>query len=110
MWLALPAQGFWPLGNRQDVARPVPGRWNLAGHWRAADPRGSPGPGACARAVHGHSGFPERGIGAVKGRARGDGNKRVKGIKRHILTCSLGFVLAAVVTAANVNTVQLSLV
>ena len=27
----------------------------------------------------------------------------VKGIKRHVLTCSLGFVLAVVVTAANVH-------
>ena len=32
-----------------------------------------------------------------------DGNKKVKGIKRHILTCSLGFVLAVLVTAANVH-------
>jgi putative transposase len=32
-----------------------------------------------------------------------DGNKKVKGIKRHVLTCSLGFVLAVVVTAANVH-------
>jgi len=32
-----------------------------------------------------------------------DGKKMVKGIKRHVLTCSLGFVLAVVVTAANVH-------
>lgn len=32
-----------------------------------------------------------------------DGNKKVRGIKRHVLTCSLGFVLAALVTAANVH-------
>jgi putative transposase len=32
-----------------------------------------------------------------------DGNKKVKGIKRHILTCSLGFVLGALVTPANVH-------
>jgi len=32
-----------------------------------------------------------------------DGNKRVKGIKRHLLTCPLGFVLAALVTSANVH-------
>jgi putative transposase len=32
-----------------------------------------------------------------------DGNKMVKGIKRHVLTCSLGFVLAVMVTAANVH-------
>ncbi len=32
-----------------------------------------------------------------------DGNKKVKGIKRHVLTCSLDFVLATLVTAANVH-------
>jgi putative transposase len=32
-----------------------------------------------------------------------DGNKRIKGIKRHVLTCSLGFVLGVLVTAANVH-------
>ena len=32
-----------------------------------------------------------------------DGNKKIKGMKRHILTCSLGFILAVVVTAANVH-------
>jgi putative transposase len=35
-----------------------------------------------------------------------DGNKRVRGIKRHVLTCSLGFVLAVLVTAANVHDTQ----
>jgi putative transposase len=41
--------------------------------------------------------------GPQKGERGVDGNKRVKGIKRHILTCSLGFVLAVVVTAANMH-------
>ena len=35
-----------------------------------------------------------------------DGNKKVRGIKRHVLTCSLGFVLATLVTAANVHDTQ----
>jgi putative transposase len=35
-----------------------------------------------------------------------DGNKKVRGIKRHVLTCSLGFVLAVVVTAANMHDTQ----
>ena len=35
-----------------------------------------------------------------------DGNKRIRGIKRHVLTCSLGFVLAVLVTAANVHDTQ----
>ena len=35
-----------------------------------------------------------------------DGNKKVRGIERHVLTCSLGFVLAVLVTAANVHDTQ----
>jgi putative transposase len=35
-----------------------------------------------------------------------DGKKKVRGIKRYLLTCSRGFVLAAVVTAANVHDTQ----
>ncbi len=35
-----------------------------------------------------------------------DGNKKVRGIKRRVLTCSLGFVLAPLVTAANVHDTQ----
>jgi putative transposase len=35
-----------------------------------------------------------------------DGNKKVRGIKRHVLTCSLGFVLAVLVTAANMHDTQ----
>jgi len=35
-----------------------------------------------------------------------DGNKKGRGIKRHVLTCSLGFVLAVLVTAANVHDTQ----
>ncbi len=35
-----------------------------------------------------------------------DGNKKVRGIKRHVLTCSPGFVLAALVTTANAHDTQ----
>ncbi len=35
-----------------------------------------------------------------------DGNKKVRGIERHVPTCSLGFVLAIMVTAANVHDAQ----
>ena len=35
-----------------------------------------------------------------------DGNKKMRGIKRHVLTCSLGFVLAALVTTANTHDTQ----
>ena len=35
-----------------------------------------------------------------------DGHKKVRGIKRHVLTCSLGFVLAVLVTMANMRDTQ----
>lgn len=35
-----------------------------------------------------------------------DGNKKMRGIKRHVLTCSPGFVLAVLVTAANAHDTQ----
>jgi putative transposase len=41
--------------------------------------------------------------GPQKGARGVDGHKRVKGIKRHVLTCSLGLVLGVLVTAANVH-------
>jgi transposase len=37
---------------------------------------------------------------------RGTDGKKVRGIKRHVLTCSRGFVLAALVTAANLHDTQ----
>ena len=39
--------------------------------------------------------------GPQPGKRGFDGNKKIKGVKRHVLTCSLGFVLAILVTAAN---------
>ena len=44
--------------------------------------------------------------GPQKGPRGVDGNKKVRGIKRHVLTCLLGFVLAVLVTAANVHDTQ----
>jgi putative transposase len=41
--------------------------------------------------------------GPQKGARGVDGNKKMKGIKRHVLTCSLGFVLGVLVTSANVH-------
>ena len=35
-----------------------------------------------------------------------DGHKKVRGIKRHVLTCSPSFVLATLVTAANAHDTQ----
>lgn len=41
--------------------------------------------------------------GPQEGERGVDGNKKVTGIKRHILACSLGFVLAVLVTPANTH-------
>ena len=41
--------------------------------------------------------------GPQRGERGVDGHKQVKGIKRHVLTCSLGFVLGVLVTPANVH-------
>ena len=41
--------------------------------------------------------------GPQRGERGVDGNKKVKGIKRHVLTCSFGFVLAVLVSAANLH-------
>ena len=63
------------------------------------------------REAHGHRAEPATGImdsqsvvsGPQPGERGFDGNKKIKGVKRHVLTCSLGFVLAILVTAANVH-------
>jgi putative transposase len=61
------------------------------------------------REAHNHRAEPATGIldsqSVVSGPQRGErgGNKKIKGVKRHVLTCSLGFVLAILVTAANVH-------
>jgi len=41
--------------------------------------------------------------GPQKGERGVDGNKKVRGIKRHLLTCSFGLVLAVFVSAANLH-------
>jgi putative transposase len=61
------------------------------------------------REAHGHGADPTTGIldsqsvvsGPQQGERGFDGNKKIKGIKRHVLSCSLGFVLAVVVTPAS---------
>jgi putative transposase len=63
------------------------------------------------REAHGHGAEPTTGIldsqsvvsGPQKGERGFDGNKKVNGVKRHVLSCSLGFVLAVVVTPAHVH-------
>jgi putative transposase len=63
------------------------------------------------RKAYGHGAEPATGIldsqSVVSGPQRGErgfgGNKKIKGVKRHVLTCSLGFVLAVIVTPASVH-------
>ena len=63
------------------------------------------------RRQQGHAAEPSTGIvdsqsvvsGPQKGERGVDGNKTIKGIKRHVLTCSFGFVLAVLVSAANLH-------
>jgi putative transposase len=64
-----------------------------------------------ARARLGKNAKPSTGIvdaqrvvsGPQKGTRGVDGNKKIRGIKRHVLTCSFGFVLAVLVSAANLH-------
>jgi putative transposase len=66
---------------------------------------------ADAAGAWGRSAEPATGIldsqsvvsGPQQGKRGFDGNKKIKGVKRHVLTCSLGFVLAILVTAANIH-------
>jgi putative transposase len=63
------------------------------------------------RQKHGRPADPSTGIldsqsvvsGPQKGPRGFDGNKKIRGIKRHVLTCSLGFVLAILVTVASLH-------
>ncbi len=93
------------------------GPWETVRSWHdrfRADGIWSDIGGLLVRAVRrrrGHAAEPATAIldsqsvvsGPQKGERGVDGNKRVKGIKRHVLTCSLGFVLAVLVTAANLH-------
>ena len=66
------------------------------------------------RQQQGHAAEPSTAIldsqsvvsGPQKGERGVDGNKNIKGIKRHILTCSLGFVLGVLVTPASMHDTQ----
>src|SRR3954464_4113289 len=64
-----------------------------------------------ARLAAGRSAEPRTGLidtqsvrcGPQKGERGRDGGKKINGRKRHVLTCSAGFLLAALVTAASVH-------
>jgi putative transposase len=100
-WRSLP-QDFGP---RQTV-RGYWDRFRRDGGWAAAA-----GLTPAARARLGKSPAPSTGIvaspsvasGPQKGERGVDGNKKVRGIKRHVPTCSFGLVLAVFVSAANLH-------
>lgn len=120
--LALLAQRVRPLADRAHLAQTC----GFAGHDRfRADGIWTDIAGLPTRAVRARQGrapepttaIPAKPIGlrldsqsvpsGPQAGPRGtDGNKKVRGIKRHVLTCSLGFVLAVLVTAANRHDTQ----
>jgi putative transposase len=93
------------------------GPWETVRSWHdrfRADGIWSDIAGLLLRAVRrrrGHAAEPATAIlesqsvvsGPQKGERGVDGNKRIKGIKRHALTCALGFLLVVLVTAANLH-------
>src|SRR3954451_12473933 len=101
-WRSLPED----FGSWQTV-RGYWDRFHRDGVWAAAAAVLTP----AARARLGKSPAPSTGIvdaqsvpsGPQKGERGVDGNKKVKGIKRHVLTCSFGLVLAVFVSTANLH-------
>ena len=101
-WRSLPKDfGPWQTG------RGYWDRFHRDGVWAEAASVLTP----AARARLGKSPAPSTGIvdaqsvacGPQKGERGVDGNKKVRGIKRHLLTCSFGLVLAVFVSAANLH-------
>ena len=117
--LALPAEGVWPLADCADPAQTCGFAW----HDRfRADGLGTDIAALLTRAVRVQRGREPKPTTAIPAKPIGlrrdsqsvpsgpqaglrgvDGNKKVRGIKRHVLTCLLSFVLATLVTAANVH-------
>jgi transposase len=101
-WRALP-KDFGPW----ETVRWWYDRFRTDGIWADASALLIP----AVRRQQGRPGQPSTGIldsqsvvsGPQKGERGVDGNKKVKGIKRHVLTCSLGFILAVLVTTANIH-------
>jgi len=101
-WRSLPTHfGPWP------TVRTWHDRFRADGVWANADAELT----RRVREAHVHGADPVNGIMApqnvVLGPRRGergiDGNNTVKGVKRHVLSCPLGLVLAVLVTPATVN-------
>jgi putative transposase len=101
-WRAIP-KDFGPW----QTVRTWPDRFRDDGIWADAAALLT----ARVRQKHGRAGEPSTGIldsqsvvsGPQKGPRGFDGNKKIKGIKRHVLTCSLGLVLAVLVTVASLH-------
>src|SRR3954452_15789145 len=101
-WRSLPED----FGPRQTV-RGYWDRFHRDGVW--GDAAAVPTPAARARL--GKSPAPSTGIvdsqsvtsGPQRGERGVDGDKKVRGIERHVLTCSFGLVLAVFVSAANLH-------
>src|SRR3954454_12974374 len=100
--LAGPAQGLPALADGALVVGPLPPRGRVGPRHPRADARGA----------HRRRGAePRTGLvdsqsvrcGPQKGDRGWDGGKKINGRKRHVLTCSAGFLLAALVTAASVH-------
>src|SRR3954451_14859812 len=101
-WRSLPTDfGAWQTARTWSDRIPTDGVWADAAAQltrRGRQAHGRPA-GAAAGILDSQSvvSVPQQG-------KRGfDGNKKIKGVKRHVLTCSLGFVLAILVTAANIH-------
>ena len=101
-WRSLPKEfGPW------QTVRGYWDRFRRDGVWADAATLLTP----AARARLGRNPVPSTGIvdsqsvvsGPQKGERGVDGNKKIRGIKRHVLTCSFGFVLAVFVSAANLH-------
>ena len=101
-WRSLPKDfGAW------QTVRGYWDRFHRDGIWADAAVLLTP----AARARLGKAPEPSTGIvdsrsvasGPQRGERGIDGNKKVEGIKRHVLTCSSGFVLAVLVSAANLH-------
>jgi putative transposase len=101
-WRSLPKEfGAW------QTVRGYWDRFHRDGVWADAAALLTP----AARARLGKSPRPSTGIvdsqsvasGPQKGERGVDGNKKIRGLKRHVLTCSFGFVLAVLVSAANLH-------
>src|SRR3954464_12463141 len=115
-WRSLPkdfgpwqtVRGYWDRFHRDGVWADAAAVLTPAA---PARPGQSPGPATRAAGPPAKSPAPSTGIvdsqsvasGPQRGERGVDGHKKVRGTKRHVLTCSFGLVLAVFVSAANLH-------